>query len=809
MDAKETASSVPELPAGNCETQQSITLSICPITGGTFDLEVRASDSVEELRKKIARHLQTPKERLTILFKEKVLTSGMLADQQIQDGNKITLLPSVESGFSSTVQGTQQSIIQAIESLSDVQIDDFLSGRSPLTLALRVGDHMMFVQLQLEQSMVQGSNAGTTPTTHPSVPGRSGQRSSRHNRHRSHHIPGFPPRCSPDHSAALNCLPPSLWTNNPAFNPISRVPASVTSSLSPENETTKFESSSSESSQRDTSTPLAAASGMGGPTTGLLYKTTACPSLKRAAVASLPHLPLDKPSHLDKLVTACSSLGTSTSQSSSSQKSSSGKAKMDPRTHSSRRTPSGTPYPTNSQNYHYRRASTTSGKITSGVGSLTHNSSLNGVPIKTRLEFLSFSISNSAGTPRVMRQMQRLRRLCGAHQQCVAYSSPELASEISSIVHAAKHHSSSDNSAYHRRSNGKSSQKERPRSSQATTSSPTPSVPAAGASIDSFTTHGPGIFSGTFSGSLHPNIQDNDGRPKRDPQTILQILTDLLSATNHYQGQAGNIGMLPQLLKDHFTKQQAGTSATNEPTRETPTPPAEQEAGTSRPQHSRSRHPQHFPHPYLPQQFNNTPYVYPYLPGSQTGVPHSYAAYQHMAGQAAVFHHYTHNNGIVTPPDNCYHHQRVSGKCPHRRYGDHHAGSSSSKSRQSPYWCCCSSSSSRRSSKQAPHINMGRLKQLQQENNTTRSKLQQLTHMMQERRMRRKMRREACAPYGKPNHASCSGAEKAAESNALIASPEGDSSEPSGLEVQIDNLHNYADDRKSEVALESPETVTV
>lgn len=32
---------------------------------------------------------------------------------------------------------------------SSLQVNDFLSGRSPLTLALRVGDHMMFVQLQL------------------------------------------------------------------------------------------------------------------------------------------------------------------------------------------------------------------------------------------------------------------------------------------------------------------------------------------------------------------------------------------------------------------------------------------------------------------------------------------------------------------------------------------------------------------------------------------------------------------------------------------------------------------------------------
>merc|ERR1712062_639410 len=44
-----------------------------------------------------------------------------------------------------------QSVVQAIESLSDQQIDDFLSGRDPLTLALRVEDHMMFIQLQLEQ----------------------------------------------------------------------------------------------------------------------------------------------------------------------------------------------------------------------------------------------------------------------------------------------------------------------------------------------------------------------------------------------------------------------------------------------------------------------------------------------------------------------------------------------------------------------------------------------------------------------------------------------------------------------------------
>uniref|UniRef100_H2YCM5 Ubiquitin-like domain-containing protein n=1 Tax=Ciona savignyi TaxID=51511 RepID=H2YCM5_CIOSA len=441
------------------EGHKTITLSVCPTTGGNFELEIGSDDSIEGLRRKIARHLQTPRERLTILFKEKVLSNGTLLDHRIQDGNKITLLPTVESGFSSTVQGTQQSIIQAIESLSDVQIDDFLSGRSPLTLALRVGDHMMFVQLQLEQSMVQG---GTPPSPHPT----------------------------------------------------------------------------------------SSAAGMGGPTTGLLYKTTSRASLKRASVASLPHMPHDKPSHLDKLVTACSSLGPSTSLSGSSPKSSSAKVKSDSKPQSSRR------------------------------------------------------------TPRVMRHMQRLRRLCGAHQQCVAYSSPELASEISSIVHAAKHHSSA--------------------------SSPTV-APPAGACIDSFTTHGPGIFSGTFSGSLHPNIQDTDGRPKRDPQTILQILTDLLSATNHYQVRRNRDSNLFHMFEP------------TSPQQSIPTPPTLPPAihATSVPQHPLR----------LPLPARDPIRGFPFRLIRPDGRP-------------------------------------------------------------------------RRS-----------------ENNTTRSKLQQLTHMMKQRKLRRKMRREACGPY--------------------------------------------------------------
>ncbi|NXE30651.1 MIDNB protein, partial [Ardeotis kori] len=65
-----------------------------------------------------------------------------------------------------------------------------------------------------------------------------------------------------------------------------------------------------------------------------------------------------------------------------------------------------------------------------------------------------------------------------------------------------------------------------------------------GAVIESFVNHAPGVFSGTFSGTLHPNCQDSSGRPRRDIGTILQILNDLLSATRHYQGMPQSLTQL-------------------------------------------------------------------------------------------------------------------------------------------------------------------------------------------------------------------------------------------------------------------------
>ncbi|KAF7702966.1 hypothetical protein HF521_021973 [Silurus meridionalis] len=124
-------------------------LHIHSTTGTRFELCLPAEETVEGLKRRLSQRLKVPKEKLALLHKETRLSSGKLQDLGITDGSKLTLVPTVEAGLMSQASRPEQSVMQALESLTETQVSDFLSGRSPLTLALRVGDHMMFVQLQL------------------------------------------------------------------------------------------------------------------------------------------------------------------------------------------------------------------------------------------------------------------------------------------------------------------------------------------------------------------------------------------------------------------------------------------------------------------------------------------------------------------------------------------------------------------------------------------------------------------------------------------------------------------------------------
>ncbi|XP_008835396.1 midnolin isoform X2 [Nannospalax galili] len=362
-------------PGGACdlspanESAAPITLTIHSTTGTRYDLSVPPDETVEGLRKRLSQRLKVPKERLALLHKDTRLSSGKLQEFGVGDGSKLTLVPTVEAGLMPQASRPEQSVMQALESLTETQppatpgtgwaagggfqkhrlilfkrpwhrqgpqsperggerpqVSDFLSGRSPLTLALRVGDHMMFVQLQLA--------AQHAPLQHRHV--------------------------------------------------LAAAAAAA-----------------------------AAARGESGVTA-----TLSSPCRPVSTAARIPPVPTS-------------------------------------------------PSPTSTS------------PVTTG-------------------SFRSHAASTS----------------------CPMDCSPAATEGIN------------------------------PGASVATTSpstpgsSPTPRSRKPGAVIESFVNHAPGVFSGTFSGTLHPNCQDSSGRPRRDIGTILQILNDLLSATRHYQGMPPSLTQL-------------------------------------------------------------------------------------------------------------------------------------------------------------------------------------------------------------------------------------------------------------------------
>ena len=83
----------------------------------------------------------------------------------------------------------------------------------------------------------------------------------------------------------------------------------------------------------------------------------------------------------------------------------------------------------------------------------------------------------------------------------------------------------------------------------------------SGAVIESMKHHGKGIYSGTFSGTLNPALQDKFGRPKRDISTIIHILNDLLSAAPQCARSGTKIYFEPTTTAGGSTTTTATTSS--------------------------------------------------------------------------------------------------------------------------------------------------------------------------------------------------------------------------------------------------------
>ncbi|KAK5907419.1 hypothetical protein CesoFtcFv8_005272 [Champsocephalus esox] len=428
MDQHPSARSCTSRGASSCEavpTEPSMNLYIHSTTGTRFELSLPQEETVDGLKRRLSQRLKVPRERLALLHKETRLSSGKLQDLGISDGSKLTLVPTVEAGLMSQASRPEQSVMQALESLTETQVSDFLSGRSPLTLALRVGDHMMFVQLQLaaQQSggpqlqhrhVITRSNADTAamgqPTGQPRVP-HPHPHSHQHHPHPSPHL-AQPPPSSP--------VSPSFPLPSTHNQPI--------------------------------------------------------PPMYHQSVSSTHCSPPTPP----------------------------------PQAHSPR--PSNIPgghFRSHSHHHHYQQPSSSQPSPDVGQASPV-------APILGPEANCSPKSSNSPNIP----------------------NSPNIANSPNSpnIPNT-------------------------PNSPSGSGSSPSTRSRKPGAIIESFVNHAPGVFSGTFSGTLHPNCQDSTGRPRRDIGTILQILNDLLSATRHYQG------MPPSLTQLRY---QTGCGS---PTTPSPSPP--------------------------------------------------------------------------------------------------------------------------------------------------------------------------------------------------------------------------------------------
>ncbi|XP_053602234.1 midnolin homolog [Plodia interpunctella] len=152
-----------------------ITLNIQTTTGGNFSISLNGKNTVEHLKKLVSKKLKVSKDRICLLHRERQLRDGTLEENGLLDGSRVILLPSVETGLLS--QRPENSVMQALESLNDTQVNDFLSGKSPLNLTMRLGDHMMLIQLRL--STLDSIASSTSRSIRTSTPTKTSASTTR------------------------------------------------------------------------------------------------------------------------------------------------------------------------------------------------------------------------------------------------------------------------------------------------------------------------------------------------------------------------------------------------------------------------------------------------------------------------------------------------------------------------------------------------------------------------------------------------------------------------------------------------------
>lgn len=452
--------------------------------------------------------------------------------------------------------------MQALESLNDSQVNDFLSGKTPLNLSMRLGDHMMLIQLQLSTANPKPNESGSSvPNTTVTSSSRSNRSSHHHHHHHhSHRIKTCVPQPAPaahqssasrkiDVDAPRSSVPISEAYINRIKNQVNNNGITVsggssvaTAAVAPQpvdlNKNTQASAVAAAAAASTTASKTNSDSSSSSNSSS--YKPLVNTDMEQSPIKSLSNLvsgPIKttmKNIPTDSNATNTDSAATTTTQplTSSCQdtlcnnKSSSSSSKyVATKIRERRRTiPYGShkPIPAAStlhkikslyrkvqqpqrqhqqqqhqqQHHHpqqpqptYVPATVTPSTTTIPIVDATSSSS----PLSTANS--TMSITDNMALAEASRNLTQTLRKLSKDVFCNKVDQP--------------HHSNPSEGSGERKVN-------------------------SGAVIESMKNHGKGIYSGTFSGTLNPALQDRYGRPKRDISTVIHILNDLLSATPHY-----------------------------------------------------------------------------------------------------------------------------------------------------------------------------------------------------------------------------------------------------------------------------------
>lgn len=371
--------------------------------------------------------------------------------------------------------------MQALESLNDNQVNDFLSGKSPLNLSVRLGDHMMLIQLQLSTLSPAQQNSLKTKVANAAALKQQQQQAAAN---RSI-INVDNSKISPQPSTS-GCQKRSI---EPEFD-----------EMSPEKQRVKIESSSLHEDDIKSSPIKSLSSMVSSPLTTTVQNMNQSNNKFWA-----------DPIAANLTSCLCKRLNMSCNNNCGMPPDSMSMTQMDDEPCCSYSNPM--PSPPRPIPFHQRPST-----------------SILFQPKPTLLVPLPAPSPATPGRKYVPTPEP------SAEQQLLNTDNPALAEASRNLTQTLRKLSkrvfTSKNSLLESTSSAPSTSSASSSRSATSNSSQSASVAgSSGAVIESMKHHGKGIYSGTFSGTLNPALQDKNGRPKRDISTIIHILNDLLSAT--------------------------------------------------------------------------------------------------------------------------------------------------------------------------------------------------------------------------------------------------------------------------------------